>query len=140
MIKVRLAVFILSALSGAASFADNAVVSAQYLEGRWSFDGKAGCGSSDARYVVFRNNGTLEVGQGAEVNRLGFWRITDDTIVANTLTKPMERDAYNPFFGTSYRYEYVTPRIVAAGKDTFTVSIGSDVEKEKREVTLTRCP
>jgi len=60
--------------------------------------------------------------------------------VANTLTKPAERENYHPFFGDSYRYEYVTPTVVKAEKDAFTLSIGSDLEKEKREVTLTRCP
>lgn len=140
MIHTRLAVFVVLAFQGAASFAGEAVVSAQYLEGRWSMDGKAGCGSNDSQIVVFRNNGTLEVARGGEVNRLGFWRVVNDTIVANTLTKPAERENYHPFFGDSYRYEYVTPTIVKAEKDAFTVAIGSDLEKQRREVTLTRCP
>ncbi|MFZ0470616.1 MAG: hypothetical protein WAL92_16960 [Thiogranum sp.] len=140
MIHTRLAVLVLLAFQGAASYADEAVVSVQYLEGTWSLDGKAGCGSNDAQIVVFHNNGTLEVARGGEVNRLGFWRVVKNTIVANTLTKPAERENYHPFFGDSYRYEYVTPTIVKAEKDAVTLTIGSDLEKEKREVTLTRCP
>lgn len=117
-----------------------AVLSPVYLQGTWSLDGKEGCGAGSARYVLFRNNGTLEVGQGAQAQRVGFWRIINDAIVANTLTAPNVTEEYHPFFRDSYRYEYVAPRVVKTGAESFTIEIGSDLEKEKQQVELTRCP
>jgi hypothetical protein len=141
MTRKRLfASFIVVALHSAASSAAEFATSPDYFYGVWSLGGKAGCGSSDAEYVLFRSNGTLEVGQGGQVNRVGFWAITNDTIVANTLTAPLKTEESHPFFGESYRYEYVAPTVVSAEQGTFAISIGSDLEKEKRTVTLTRCP
>lgn len=126
-------------LPGAWSHAGDVSVSPEYLRGMWSFDGKTGCGSSNARYVLFRANGTLEVGQGNQVQRVGFWKIVDNSIVANTLTAPNATEEYHPFFRDSYRYEYVAPRVVKMEPDSFAVEMGSDIEKEKRQVMLTRC-
>lgn len=140
MHHVRLALTVLLASQAGVSFGEDFAISADYLQGSWSFDGKGGCGSTDARYLVFRKNGTLEVGQGEQAQRVGFWTIIDNAIVANTLTAPNVAEDYHPFFRDSYRYEYVAPRVVRAAPDTFTVIMGSDLEKEKQEVTLTRCP
>ncbi len=114
--------------------------SPEYFYGRWSLAGKAGCGSGNTDYVLFRDNGTLEVRQAGRVNRIGFWKLVNDSIVANTLTAPMETERSYPFFGESYRYEYISSRIAGADQDAFSVSMGSDLEKEKRTATLTRCP
>jgi len=138
--KRAVVVFTLAAMQSAASFAGEVTISPEYFHGMWSLGGKAGCGSSNVDYVLFRQNGTLEVGQGGRVHRIGFWTTVNDTLVANTLTAPLETEESHPFFGDSYRYEYVAPKIVGAEQDTFTVSIGSDLEKEKRKATLTRCP
>jgi hypothetical protein len=138
--KRAVVVFILMAVQSAASFAGELVISPEYLNGKWSLTGKAGCGSSNADYVLFRQNGTLEVMQGGRINRIGFWKTVNDTIVANTLTAPIETEETYPFFGDSYRYDYVSSKVVNAEQDTFTVSMGSDLEKEKRKATLTRCP
>ena len=127
------------AVTTAASLADETTVTPDYLVGNWSLDGKAGCGSADARYVLFRDNGTVEVGRGAAVTRVGFWKIVDDTIVAHTLTAPAEHEEYHPFFQSSYRYEHIVPRIGQTEKDTFAVTVGSDIDKQKEHYTLTRC-
>ena len=141
MIRKRLFVpFVVTACFSAASLGAELPSSPEYFYGTWSLDGKAGCGSGSAEYVLFRGNGTLEVGRAGRVNRVGFWKIVNDTIVANTLTAPLENEQSQSFFGDSYRYEYVAPRIVSADQNVFVVSIGSDLEKEKRKVTLTRCP
>jgi hypothetical protein len=138
--KRAVVVFILAAVQSAAAVAGDVVISPEYFHGKWSLAGKAGCDASDADYVLFRKNGTLEVMQGGQINRIGFWKAVNDTIVANTLTAPTETEATYPFFGDSYRYDYVSSKIVNAEQDTFAVSIGSDLEKEKRQATLTRCP
>ena len=140
MPNIKVAAFVVLVFQSVVSHAGEITIPADYLYGRWSFDGKAGCGSSEAGYVLIRENGTLEVGRSGQVNRIGFWRVSGDTIVANTLTKPTERDPYNPFFGDTYRYEYVTRRVVKADRDSFTVVMGSDLEKQKRQLVLTRCP
>lgn len=126
-------------LPAAAPRAADVAVTPDYLHGLWSFDGKTGCGSANSRYVLFRDNGTLEVGQGAQAQRVGFWNIVDSAIVANTLTAPNTTEEYHPFFRDSYRYEYVAPRVVRVEQDSFAVELGSDIEKEKRQVMLTRC-
>jgi hypothetical protein len=131
---------VLGVQASAISAVEPVEMTPDYLRGTWSLDGKAGCGSSNARYVMFRNNGTLEVGQGGEVRRVGFWHLVEDAIVANTLTAPNVDADYHPFFRDSYRYEYVAPRVVRTEADSFAVVIGSDLEKEKQQVMLTRCP
>ena len=118
--------------------AGNTQISADYLQGKWSLDGKDGCSSDGSKYVLFRDNGTVEVGQGNRVTRVGFWKITnDDTIVGHTLTSPTQHEDYHPFFRDSYRYEYMSPQVVTAEQNTFSVMIGSDLEK--KTVTLVRC-
>jgi len=140
MHSIRLALMALLALQTSASFGEDVAVSADYLHGTWSLEGKEGCGSSDARYVLFRKNGTLEVGANGQIQRVGFWRIVNDAIVANTLMAPNVTEDYHPFFRDSYRYEYVAPRVVHTEPGALTVVIGSDLEKNKEQVTLTRCP
>jgi len=135
-----LLLYILGVQATAISAAGTVALTPDYLHGTWSLDGKVGCGSSNARYVQFRNKGTLEVGQGGGVRRVGFWHLIDDVIVANTLTAPNVSEDYHPFFRDSYRYEYVAPRVVHIEADSFAVVIGSDLEKEKQQVMLTRCP
>lgn len=139
-LKIAFVPLVVAVLQSAASVSGEVALRPDYLYGTWSLDGKSGCGSATAEYVLFRKNGTLEVGQGARINRVGFWKLVNDTIVANTLTAPMENGQSHPFFGDSYRYEYVAPKILNADEGAFSVSIGSDLEKEKRMVTLTRCP
>jgi hypothetical protein len=141
MRSVPLVLCLALTLPVAVSRAAEATITPDYLQGTWSLDGKTGCGSGDSsHYVLFRNNGTLEVGQAGRVQRVGFWRISGDAIVANTLTAPTTTEEYHPFFGDSYRYEYVAPQVVKVEPGSFAVLIGSDLEKEKREVMLTRCP
>ena len=119
--------------------ADGELITTDYLQGKWSLDGKDGCTSATSKYVLFRNNGTVEVGLGDQATRVGFWKITDkNTIVGHTLTAPTHHEDYHPFFRDSYRYEYMSPQITSAEQNTFAVSIGSDLEK--KTVTLTRCP
>ena len=121
-----------------AAGAGNTQISPDYLQGKWSLDGKDGCTSDASKYVLFRNNGTVEVGQGSRVTRVGFWKMTsDNTIVGHTLTSPTHHEDYHPFFRDSYRYEYMSPQVVSAEQDTFSVTIGSDLEK--KTVTLVRC-
>jgi hypothetical protein len=127
------------ATAPASSLAADTLLTPDYLIGSWSLNGKAGCGSPDARYVLFRDNGTVEVGEGNAVARVGFWKIVDDTIVGHTLTAPLEHEEYHPFFQDSYRYEYMAPRVVQTEADAFAVTIGSDIEKQKEQYTLTRC-
>jgi len=126
-------------LQSVAAFADSELVSADYLQGKWSLDGKEACTTAVSKYVLFRKNGTVEVGRGDLVTRVGFWKITSqNTIVGHTLTAPTQHEDYHPFFRDSYRYEYMSPQVVTTEQDVFSVSIGSDLEK--KVVTLTRCP
>jgi hypothetical protein len=120
-------------------YAGDALISVDYLQGRWSLDGKEGCASAASKYVLFRNNGTVEVGRGDQVTRVGFWTITSDNIiVGHTLTAPTHHEDYHPFFRDSYRYEYMSPQVVNTEQDEFSVAIGSDLEK--KTVKLNRCP
>jgi hypothetical protein len=121
-----------------AAFADGGQVTADYLAGKWSLDGKEGCSTTASKYVLFRENGTAEVGRGDQATRVGFWKIANNTIIGHTLTAPTQREDYHPFFRDSYRYEYMSPQIVSAEQDVLSVTVGSDLEKET--FTLTRCP
>lgn len=126
-------------LSGTPAFAESAALTESYLYGRWSLDGEGGCASPQARYVLFRDNGSVEVGRGNTASRVGFWKIVNgDTIVGHTLSAPLERKEYHPFFRDTYRYEYMSPRVESTRADSFTVTVGSDLDATR--YTLTRCP
>jgi hypothetical protein len=56
--------FIVLSLQGATSFAAEAVLSADYLKGKWSDGGKEGCTSDLAGYVIFHNNHMVQAGTG----------------------------------------------------------------------------
>ena len=55
--------------------AEEVALSADYLEGWWSLDGKEGCNVIDTRYVLFRDNGTVESGRGTVPNGVGEWSV-----------------------------------------------------------------
>jgi hypothetical protein len=125
-------------MQGATAIAETVPLSAAYLQGIWILDGKEGCKSDAARYVLFRDNGTLEAGRGGLATRVGFWKIVNEnTIVGHTLSAPSQHEEYHPFFRDNYRYEYMSPQVVKAEQDTFTVTVGSDLGKES--YALIRC-
>lgn len=113
-------------------------LSQDYLAGRWSVEGKAGCESSTGQYVVFRQNGTVEAGRGEVPGIVGFWELLSDGIAAHTLRTPVERvEDWHPFLRDSYRYEYMKPEVVRVESDVLELDIGNDLQRER--VTLTRC-
>ena len=61
MIKTVLFAILLT-LKAATALAAEAVLSSDYLQGKWSESGKQGCTSDRAGYVIFNNNRTLEAG------------------------------------------------------------------------------
>lgn len=123
---------------GAVAIAESVSLSAAYLQGLWSLDGKEGCTSEAARHVLFRDNGTLEISRGKQASRVGFWEIANDnTIIGHTLSAPSQHEEYHPFFRNTYRYEYMSPQVVTVEQDSFTVMVGTDLEKEN--YTLIRC-
>lgn len=135
--KLFIAAAVLSFCGNAAQASDEQV-SADYLEGKWSLDGKEGCNTATSKYVLFRKNGTAEVGRGDQATRVGFWKVMNNTIIGHTLTAPTQREDYHPFFRDSYRYEYMSPQITSVEQNTLSVTVGSDLDKET--FTMTRCP
>ena len=118
--------------------AEEVALSADYLEGWWSLDGKEGCNVIDTRYVLFRDNGTVESGRGTVPNVVGYWSVVGDALIGHTLQTPVTReDDWHPFVGKGYRYERMAPRVTRVTQDAFDVELGSDLEM--RQYTLTRC-
>jgi hypothetical protein len=113
-------------------------VSSEYLEGKWVFGEKQGCGSSEADYMIMHKNGTVEMGQGETVRILGFWDLDNATLTMHMLVSPKGTKVRNPFYGDSYRYQYITAQVLETRPDAFGVILGMNVEAGVQ--TLTRCP
>ena len=113
-------------------------VSSEYLEGKWVLGEKQSCGSSEADYLIMRRNGTVEMGQGEAVRILGFWELNNDTLTLHMLVSPKGTKTQNPFYRESYRYQYITAKVLETKPDAFGVIVGANVEAGVQ--TLTRCP
>lgn len=74
----------------AAPRANGADLSPKYLHGRWVIDEK-NCSSSEAEYIVFRENGTFENSRDGKAEIVGFWKISDnlkDAVSLHMVTSP----------------------------------------------------
>ena len=131
-------IFIFSILQITTLYAAENVFSSDYLLGKWSSGGKAGCASDQATHVVFHDNHTLKAGQGKTVSTVGFWNVVQDRIILHLLVAPSSTQDAHPFFQQSYHYQYMAPTVLGAKADSidFTHDIGVDARQSK---TLTRC-
>ena len=129
--------FIVLTLQGATLFAAEAVLSSDYLQGKWSESGKQGCTSEHAGYVMFHNNRILEVGRGKTVSAVGFWELGEDTVTLHLLVSP-SGGGEHPFYQKRYYYQYMSPKMLSIQSDRFDYTHDTGVQAgEKR--TLTRC-
>ena len=119
-------------------YAADRVITSDYLLGRWSPEGKAGCASGRATHVVFHANGTLEAGRGRTVSTVGFWNVAKDRVVLHLLVAPSdERDAH-PFYQQSYHYQYMAPTVLAVNPNSIEFTKDTGFGAGNRS-TLTRC-
>ena len=139
MIQFKSALFfVLSLLSATNSFAAPAVVSGDYLEGKWSESGTQGCTSDQATYVIFNSNRTLQAGHGKKISAVGFWEPGDDVVILHLLVSPSGVGGGHPFYQKKYYYQYMAPRLLSMQADKFEYTFDSGRQVgEKR--TLTRC-
>ena len=115
-----------------------AEISSDYLIGKWSPAGKAGCMSDKGPYVVFDDSHTLAAGEGKTVNTVGFWDVARDRVVLHLLVSPgRTRDAH-PFFKQSYHYQYKAATVMAVSANSFDYSDDISVDARSRN-TMTRC-
>lgn len=130
--------FIISFLQVTTLYAAENVIPSDYLPGKWSSAGKAGCASDKATYVVFHDNHTLEAGQGKTVSTVGYWDVAKDRIILHLLVAPSQTQDAHPFFQQSYHYQYMAPTALGVKADSidFTHDIVIDAGNRK---TLTRC-
>ena len=131
-------IFIVSILQVAALHAAENAISSDYLLGKWSSGGKAGCASDQATHVVFHDNHTLKAGQGKTVSTVGYWDVAKDRIILHLLVAPSQTQDAHPFFQQSYHYQYMAPTALGVKADSidFTHDIVIDAGNRK---TLTRC-
>ena len=113
-------------------------VSSAYLEGKWVLGEKQACGSGDAEYLLMRRNGTVEMGKGGSARIVGFWEVNNDDLTLHMLVSPETVTGQNPFYRESYRYQYVTAKVVEMKPDAFGVIVTTNVEAGIQ--TLSRCP
>ena len=130
--------FIISFLLITVSYAAENVISGDYLLGKWSPAGKAGCSSDRAPYVVFDDSHTLAAGQGKDINTVGFWDVVKDRIILHVLVSPGNQRDSHPFFQQSYHYQYKAPTVLGVRANSFDVThdVGVDARSMK---TMTRC-
>ena len=130
--------FIVLTLQGTTSLAAEAVLSSDYLQGKWSESGKQGCTSEHAGYVIFHNNRIVEAGHGKTVSAVGFWELGEDTVTLHLLVSPTSGGGGHPFYQKRYYYQYISPKMVSIQSDRFDYTHDTGVQAgEKR--TLTRC-
>ena len=129
--------FVLAFLASAGNAAE-VKVSSDYLVGKWVLGEKQGCGSGDAEYLLMRKNGTVEMGKGESVTIVGFWKVNDSELTLHMLASPETTTEQNPFYRESYRYQYVTAKVVEMKPDAFGVIVTTNVEAGIQ--TLSRCP
>ena len=132
-----IAFFIALTLQGATSLAAEAVLSSDYLQGKWSEKGNQGCTSDHAGYVVFNNNGTLQAGHGKTIRAVGFWELNDGAVTLHMLVSPSGGGGH-PFYQQRYYYQYLSPKMLGLQADSFEYTQDTGAQAgEKR--TLTRC-
>jgi len=125
-------------LQAATSLAAEAVLSGDYLLGKWSEGGKQGCTSEIADYVIFHNNRTLEAGHGQTVNAVGFWELREGTVTLHLLISPASGGGGHPFYQKRYYYQYMSPKMLSINSDSFDYTHDTAVQAGDKR-TLTRC-
>lgn len=131
-------IFIMPFLHITTLYAAENMISSDYLYGKWSSGGKAGCVSDKATHVVFHNNHTLEAGLGKTVSAVGYWDVAPDRIIMHMLAAPSRTQEAHPFFQQSYYYKYMAPTVLAVKADSFDFTQDT-VVNAGTNTTLTRC-
>jgi len=129
--------FLLAVITAGTSAMD-AKVSPDYLQGEWVLGEKQDCKSVNAKYLMMRKNGTLEMREGGLAKMVGFWELDNDNLTLHMLVSPGTSTGENPFYRDSYRYQYVTAKVVETKSDAFGVIIATNVDAGIQ--TLSRCP
>jgi hypothetical protein len=129
--------FLVLAFQGTTLLAAEAVLSSDYLQGKWSESGKQGCTSDRAGYVIFNNNRTLEAGYGNMVSAVGFWELGEDTLTVHLLVSPAGGGGH-PFYQKRYYYEYMSPKILSLKSDSLDYTRDTGAQAGAKQ-TLTRC-
>jgi len=129
---------VLLAFFAAGGHAAEVKLSTAYLEGKWVLGEKQVCGSINAEYLLMRKNGTVEMGKGEAAGIVGFWELNNDVLTLHMLVSPATTTGQNPFYRESYRYQYITAKVVETKPDAFGVIVTTNVEAGIQ--TLSRCP
>jgi hypothetical protein len=127
----------ISTLLSMPSLAADVTLTQEYLGGKWSSDGKVGCRSTAADYVIFHSNGTLEAGNGAAPKAVGFWIAKGEEITVHLLVAPNESDTSNVFYRGRYTYSYLTANVLETRQGAFDMITGTTGDMVKK--TWTKC-
>ena len=136
-IKSALAVLVL-VLQVTKAFGAQAVLSDDYLLGKWSTGEIDDCTSDQVTYVLFRDTHTLEAGKGKSVDTVGFWHIANDRVIAHLLVSPSPGRESHPFFQDKYHYQYRAPKVLEVQPDRVVYTHDADIPQGNR-MALTRC-
>ena len=136
--RLQLALPVLLSLQVPSALAQKVKLSSAHLAGTWSMSGNDSCQSGNAAYVLFRENGTLELGTGKAAGIAGFWELNNDTIILHMLVAPRGGSTRHPFYQDSYFYQYRAAQVLATHADAFDVNVGSQ-QALGEQYTLTRC-
>ncbi len=77
MVRITTRIILVSIALVTAHTASAAELSAEYLVGRWSLDGKKACATDNFEYVAFRADGVLETGNRGKPGGAGFWELKE---------------------------------------------------------------
>ena len=125
----------LGLLAGWASSAATAGtgLSADYLVGRWSFEGSERCSAAGAEHVEFRENETFQVDRGKQVDAVGFWEVSESRIILHLVASPHRITSAHPEIAGLFDYGNLKLHTFDLEADSFTavVASGDEVNKSK---------
>jgi hypothetical protein len=75
-------------MSVSLSDVDAATLEPDYLAGNWEINTEGACGGKDAEHLILRSNHTFELGRRGKSEAVGFWRIEDDVVVFEVMSRP----------------------------------------------------
>ncbi len=115
-----------------------AELTAQYLEGLWSLDGKEQCGSDNFEYVRFRADGYLETGDDGRAHGAGFWELKDQEVTFHLSTSPaFHREDLKGYGGV---YDQFDIRVLTYNVENDEFGAIGLLADQVARATFSRCP
>ena len=75
-------------LAASANIAFGQAMESDYLVGRWTPDGEAGCSDPNSAFMDLNDQGIIQTSRLGQVESVGFWELEDDLLYFHLLALP----------------------------------------------------